>query len=89
MILELVLFDQTLVYVQRHAASLDKMPAILFFGLNTEIMVIVRRAIRTRGKKTESMIRRLKIDYLKISLRSFTFLLPYWLVLPSSRKALA
>lgn len=29
MILKLVLFDQTLVYVQRYAASLDKMPAII------------------------------------------------------------
>lgn len=43
-ILKLVLFDQALVYVQRHAASLDEMPAII--SVNTEIMLVVWRVIK-------------------------------------------
>lgn len=37
MILKLVLFDQTLVYVQSHTTSLDKTPAIIQREVKREI----------------------------------------------------
>lgn len=52
-ILKLVLFDQTLVYVQSHAASLDEMPAII--SANTKITLVVWNAIKARQRETESI----------------------------------